>query len=387
LTRVSGNGTTIKEDQTQQLVLEARDEYNKPISGVTVNGSAEDGSFTDSSTKTTNSQGRAVFEYEPSDATPQEKRINFTIDSGYNPGGSHKADSPRNVTMTVEVDAVARGGGGGSNNSYSVDWLSPENDNSNAILSDCSETDCTWNVSADSDNNLRLNASAIASFERGGTTLKIEGSDIDFAVDNSTVGTVSPGSATTYANGSALTNLTAKENGTIGVYAAGGGASDVINITVENVTSDSGGGGGGGAAGSISYATGTAATTGGGDGFAFDINTGGNSVTLQNASIDTTNMPDGERDQLKNIFINGIDETPDNSNFPSDGTRRTLQSPSVNGNAITIEFGEFSKGGMNTQLIDGSYSFQSTSPSTGNYVTVTLGFADGTEKTLYFIPP
>jgi PKD repeat protein len=46
---------------------------------------------------------------------------------------------------------------------------------------------------------------------------------------------VSPGNNSTN-DGSATTTLTAKNNGTIGVYAASGGSSDVINITVDNTS-------------------------------------------------------------------------------------------------------------------------------------------------------
>jgi hypothetical protein len=64
----------------------------------------------------------------------------------------------------------------------------------------------------------------------------VEGASVDFAVNNSTVGTLSPSQDVTDGDGEVTTELTAENNGTVRVYAVSGGASDIINVTFTNIT-------------------------------------------------------------------------------------------------------------------------------------------------------
>ncbi|MXR52514.1 hypothetical protein GRX03_12965 [Halovenus sp. WSH3] len=224
LTPVEGNGTEIQRSESVELTLEVRDAYNRPVSGQRVFADAEAGTITNS--EPTDTSGQATFTYQTDSTTSTgTTRINFSIDGPI--GAGYDRNSPTNVTMEVAVTSSQNGGGG--NSAYSTTWQSPSGtgDNTGSSLTNCDAEDCTWDVGASGDDTLTL---------RAATSPTIEGASLDFSVDNSTVGSITPGENTTTAAGEATTELTAKENGTVGIYTASGGSSDVINVTVENVT-------------------------------------------------------------------------------------------------------------------------------------------------------
>jgi len=236
LTDVDGDGSSVSQGETTELTLEVRDRYNNPPanrSEMTVEGSVDGSGSLRSTSETPDDDGQVTFVYEaPNSGTPTDN-IQFSyvgIDDDFD------ATTVQNVSMTVEVTS---GGGGGGGSAYSVAWQNPENDNDNNYLSDCSDTACTWDAGSDTDSTLTL---------RSGTSPAVEGTNLDFSVDDSSVGTISLGDADTDSAGEATTELTPNANGDVGVYVASGGSSDVIDITVENV------GGGGGAFQSASVA-------------------------------------------------------------------------------------------------------------------------------------
>jgi hypothetical protein len=136
---------------------------------------------------------------------------------------------------------------------------------------------------------------------------------------------------------------------------------------------------------SVSYVSGTSSSSNGND-FTFDIDTGGNSVTLQNVSVDTSTMPNGVRNELNEITVDSTDERTNSADYSSDGTREPLNSPTITGTS-SITFSNFNKGSSGDKLPSGSYMMQSGEPSSGDYLTVTIGFSDGSESVFYFTPP
>jgi len=246
LTDVSGDGASVQPGGSQQLTLAVRDRFNNPVSGVTVNGSvggSNSGSL-DSATKTTGTDGQVTFTYSTSGSTNVgDYPINFTTaDSAILTATPFDADTVANVSTTVSVSAS---GGGGSGGAYAVAWTDPsgESANSGDDLSSCDSESCVWDVGGGSDSTLDLNATLDPVFD---------GIGIEFAVSNSTVGTVSPGNGTTGSDGADKTTLTANENGTVDVLASANEGSDTIAIEVQNVTS--GGGTNDNQAPTISYA-------------------------------------------------------------------------------------------------------------------------------------
>jgi hypothetical protein len=111
-------------------------------------------------------------------------------------------------------------GDGGTDAAYSTEWLSP---NGRVGTSSCSSTDCTLDASTSMTLDLTAETNPVA-----------EEAPVEFAVNNTSVGTVSQSSANTGANGEVTTTLEAQSDGSVKAYVFSGGSGDSINITVEN---------------------------------------------------------------------------------------------------------------------------------------------------------
>jgi len=228
LTDVEGGGS-VATDGTQRVTVEVRDRYNNPISGERVSltvdgdGKLDNGTMTAQFvTGTSDSDGRVTVTYE-APGSEMEDTVTANIDA--TPTPSEK------VEFKIDVAAGGGSGGGGSSGAYSVDWNDPDGDNPSGPLSSCSADSCTWDLGADGNGELDLRTSLSDS---------ISGMTVEFGVNNSTVATVSPQSATTDSNGEVTATLNGAENGPVGIYAASGGSSDGITIKIVNA---SGGGG------------------------------------------------------------------------------------------------------------------------------------------------
>lgn len=82
LTTVSGDGSTVTDDQTQQLSVEVRDRYNNPVSGVDVSFSGTGGSLS-APTVTSNEDGQASVVFSPSNVNnPTQRTVVATIAGG-----------------------------------------------------------------------------------------------------------------------------------------------------------------------------------------------------------------------------------------------------------------------------------------------------------------
>ena len=228
LTDIEGDGATVTQGETTELTLEVRDRFNNSpddAAELQVNGSVDgsDNGELERSSRTPDADGQVTFVYDASGSTG-EQEIEFSYTDS---GTGLNASTPQNVSMNVTVQSPAGGGGGGSG-AYSLNWANPANtsDNPDAELMDCSAASCTWDVGASSNTILTL---------RSGTTPALEKFDVEFAVNDTTVGSVSPPDNETDVDGEATTDITPSTSGTVGVYVASGGASDVFNLTIENV--------------------------------------------------------------------------------------------------------------------------------------------------------
>jgi len=221
MTNVSKSGSTVPEDGSELLVVEVRDEYNNPVSGVTVSADAVAGSL-DDTTARTGPEGRAAFLYEAPASV--SSRTEDTVEFSYTgaPGTGFDAAEPENVNMTVEIQSTAVGGSAGDV-PYSVTWDDPDGGSNDRYEFDVDTEGSLLDMTALVENTSLTNAT-------------IDGAEVDFAVNDSTVATVSPGTDTSGSNGEATTTLTAQSNGTVRVYAVtGGGASDYLDVNVSGV--------------------------------------------------------------------------------------------------------------------------------------------------------
>jgi len=235
MTDVAADGSTVPEDGSVRLTVEVRDAYNNPVAGVNVTGESTDTAVgtLDSGEVTTGDDGRAAFQFEAKSvgaATDVPVEFNFTLDpttpASFDPG------DPEDVEVVVSVqNTQVPGGSGGGGAPYSLEWTTPSAD----------RTFDSW----DDGGTLSMTA-LLEDLDSTLANRTVDGARVDFAVNNSTVATLSPRTGVTDGSGEARATLTAQANGTVRVYAVSGGASDVVNVTVTNVTSGSGGNTGGG---------------------------------------------------------------------------------------------------------------------------------------------
>jgi len=113
LTTISDGDISVKQGDSEEIVLEVRDAYNNPVSGVTVNGSAE-GSTTGSlvtDTETSDSDGRVTFEYQADQIGTDQ--LNFSLQDL---DSSFDSETPQNVSVSMDVTAGSGSGGSNGNN-------------------------------------------------------------------------------------------------------------------------------------------------------------------------------------------------------------------------------------------------------------------------------
>jgi hypothetical protein len=217
LTDVSGNGSAVPEGGSQQVAVEVRDAYNNPVPGVTVNGSAAGGSLADTMA-TTDEDGRATFQYRPGSVDEEES---YTLEFSYavDPAsGSFDGEDPEDVELTVNVQNTQTSSSATGSVPYAVTWDSPDGG-----------SDSRYKLDVGSEGTTKTLTALVKNSTLGNGT--IDGADVDFAVNDSTVGTVSPGTDTSGPAGKVSTIFTAEDNGVVRVYVTtGGGASDYLDI-------------------------------------------------------------------------------------------------------------------------------------------------------------
>lgn len=222
LTDAVGNGSTVPEAGTERLVVEVRDSYDNPVSGVSVSASASVGTLS-KTTVTTDGDGHAVFRYEAPGSvdTLREATVEFSYEGV--PGADFDGTAPENATMVIDVQNTVVPGGGGGGSPYDVSWTSPAGGSDSQYKLDVATRGSTLDMTAVVENTTLGNRT-------------IDGADVDFAVNDSTVGTVSPGVDTSGPAGEVSTTLTARDNGIVRVYVTtGGGASDHLDINVTGM--------------------------------------------------------------------------------------------------------------------------------------------------------
>jgi hypothetical protein len=112
------------------------------------------------------------------------------------------------------------GGPGSGDGAYATVWQSPAGQTG---TSSCNEEDCTFDAGAGGTLTLTADTEPTA-----------DDTDVVFAVNNTSVATVTPETDTTGPEGEASTDLTPITDGVVKVYASSGGSGDAINVTISN---------------------------------------------------------------------------------------------------------------------------------------------------------
>jgi len=216
ITDVRGDNATVSPGGKREIVVEVRDRYNNPVSGATVTANESSSQVTPEQAET-GPDGRAVFVYEAPENASDETTVSFDID-----GGS-SARERANVTLYVDE------GGTTADRTYDVRWVGavgPKIDNCTFSLPQC-------NVTTDVQTDIRLTANVSAD------NRPVAGATVDYAVNDTTNASTTPGSEVTDALGRSATNVTlAAVNDTVTVFAASGDDVDAIDIRVKKPGGD-----------------------------------------------------------------------------------------------------------------------------------------------------
>jgi len=135
LTTVGSEEITVARGNSKEIVLEVRDAYNNPVSGIEVNGSDDAGALA-TSTESSDSDGQVTFEYNTDSNTPvATNQVNFSLQSL---DSSFDGETPKNVSVSVEVTAGSGNGGNSGNNeeiglAYNNNALALDNDDRDEI--------------------------------------------------------------------------------------------------------------------------------------------------------------------------------------------------------------------------------------------------------------
>ncbi|QGN06888.1 hypothetical protein Hrd1104_05985 [Halorhabdus sp. CBA1104] len=234
ITDVAGDGASIEEGSGRSLIVETRDQFNNPVSGVELSASVdagpENGSLVNS-TVVTGADGRAEFEYLADDITGQASRtvrINVSLDgqptSAFDPQGSE------NVSMSVTVQntdgsGLNTGGGNGAG-AYAVDWLDP----SGQAAIDCPngpDEVCTFDAGQDLTATLAMETTPVA-----------QDAAVEYALNDTSIVELSRATGSTNNTGNNATDVTALKDGFVNVYATSGSDGDTILLEVINTITD-----------------------------------------------------------------------------------------------------------------------------------------------------
>jgi len=383
LTEVQGEGASIQKESKTNLVVQVRDEFNNPVTGATVNasieGGVENGTITPKTT-TSDADGEATFEYESDDISGDSSRtFNVNLSIKAEPGSSFDPSTPENVTMNVTVQ--------------NTDSSGPE------------VSDIDTNETSDSDRAVDqgtpLNLTALASnIGRGGTDII----DAEWWSNRT-----NPGG--NKGNGFALSPTDGEfnqpeENINVSVDTSswdtgwhnlsvrvqdGNGRNGTASYDIE-ITSP---GGGGSSSAQSTTLVSSSKTDNDNDGddetvlFTLE-NTGSSGVTIQNLTVDSADNGDvalignGTRetgggppsytDDGPELRSDSTDSLLDTSNPFDLGVTQTLDTTSTisAGDSTEYTLAEFRDGanGGGDEL------------DPGTQVTITLGFSDGSEKTV-----
>lgn len=357
LVPASATETRVPVGSSELVTVEVRDRYNNPVSGESVDAAVDGPGAVEPVEATTDEDGHAVFRYTATDAGTATVRASF----GTSPGA--------NETATVAVQAVATESGGGDDTPPAVTAI---------------DTNATTAADRTVQRGTVLTLSATASdYERGGSDvyrvtwqsnrtapggpfpMVPAGTDSEFDAVVEDVVATGVDTADWEPGWHEITVAATDGNGNTGT------GTYAVRVVGAN------------APGQVAYADGTAAGTSGGSRFGFDIEIRG-SATLQQASINTSAMPEGVRPALSEVRVDGTDARTGGGRYASDGTLQSLRDQTLSG-THSIQFRNFNAR-TGSSLPTGSYRYQPARPS-GDYLAVELVFADGAAETLYFVPP
>jgi len=164
VTDISGDGTSIPEGGTQQVVAEVRNEFNGPESGVSTCAAlspSSDGTLV-SKTDTTTENGRTSFTYEAPDDVDRlqtaEITVGYVCDGSANPEQSAGSETK----ATFEIDVLNSDGSGGGNGGSTGSASQVSVTGSGAVDDDGSGTNGALSFSLENTGSTQVTLTAIS---------------------------------------------------------------------------------------------------------------------------------------------------------------------------------------------------------------------------------
>lgn len=209
----------LNEGETDTLVVEVRDEYNRPVRGVTVHADAGTGDLANNTT-VTNAEGQARFVY-TAPSGDAEDDIQFSY-RGAIADIVYDDSRPQDETVTVDVRPGGTGGG-----TYELAFKP-------ARISEQNGIDC---VAADSACTMTIGASPALLV---GTTPNVTDATVDFSLSSGAPAFLVPSTNETDDAGETSTEFRATDDAGDGdevvVHANSAGGGDTLAITLESGT-------------------------------------------------------------------------------------------------------------------------------------------------------
>ncbi|WP_424018195.1 hypothetical protein ACOZ4N_01710 [Halorientalis pallida] len=225
LTTVSGDGESVAEAGSQRVVVEVRDRFNNPVSGVRVDANtSRDDSVVRPRNDTTDEEGRAVFTYRaPDDVNGGPKADALNASLALDPAATtgFDATTPENVSVALTVrntDGSGTSSGGGG--AYTVSWRTPGGQQGVT----CSGGSCDVNASK--------SGTVLLTMETNPTA---DDAAVEYTLSDGTVGVLNTTSGQTNASGADTVGFDALTTGDVSAFTTSGGSGDELPLTVTEV--------------------------------------------------------------------------------------------------------------------------------------------------------
>ncbi|QSG08995.1 hypothetical protein [Halapricum desulfuricans] len=376
LTRVAENTPTVPEGGKVDVTVEVRDRFDNPKRDVEViAGTSASGSTVSPNSLTSDGDGQVTVTYEAPSISGESQltdhvqlSLNTSLSSAVN-GSEFNGSTPVNVSVPIRVDNSDGSGlgGNGGGGAYDTTWKDPSGQTG------VSGSNGVYRVDASETSSVTLT---------GETTPVAENASMEFTLNDSSVGSLSPTTTRTDSNGEATTTFTPMSNGAVATFVSSGGSGEQLDLIVENPTVQT-------SANSVQLITNSESKSGNDNqSVTFELeNTGSSVATIQNITVINTSNGNAE------IVGNGTRVTGGGRSDPyvdagpelrsnRSGTLLNTTDPFNVGSTVTLNTTSSLSSGEATQykLAEFRQSANYKQRDPGSQVYVSFGFDDGSIK-------
>ncbi len=222
--------------ESARVVVEVRDQYGNPMSGVRVDANA---TGWEPAPRNTTSDGRVTFEFNSTGHGGETVQLNFTTERLTDEELSAlDAGTPTNATANVSVSAPSGGGGGGgttfvgsSSSPYNTSWQGPLTDSQNGA----GVTYYPGNNTLLIDGDQASDAVELTTLTDNDTLGPISGVSLDFATNNSSVVDLPTDDGVSDADGYGNISVAPLANGSTRLFVSTAQSSDSLRVKTVDI--------------------------------------------------------------------------------------------------------------------------------------------------------